>query len=81
MTFCRHHRMTMPRQDELGGYRRCLDCATRLPFHLFDDLVPPRRTQERAPQLPNGIERTLDRNFCKSVGVVPFPSSDGDDAA
>lgn len=37
---CFHKHVTWPRSDEEGCYQRCLDCGARIPYPLFDDLVP-----------------------------------------
>ncbi len=36
MTFCRHKHQALPRRDEEGEYRRCLDCGNRIPWAFAD---------------------------------------------
>ena len=36
LAFCWHKRQTTPRRDSQGEYRRCLECAARLPWRLAD---------------------------------------------
>ena len=45
--WCSHREQTSPRRDEVGEYRRCLECGARLAWAWPDKfpLRPPRRTQ------------------------------------
>ncbi len=50
LIWCRHRNQTMPRRDEAGEYRRCLDCTERMPWCWPDDFLirPPRLVQPRS---------------------------------
>ena len=47
--WCRHRNQTMPRRDEEGEYRRCLDCAARIAWSWPDDFLirSPRLVQSK----------------------------------
>jgi len=50
LIWCRHQNQTMPRRDEAGEYRRCLDCTERIPWCWPDGfpIRPPQLVQPRS---------------------------------
>ena len=47
VNLCQHRYQTTPRKDAEGEYRRCLECAQRIPWSWTDDISisPPKRCQ------------------------------------
>ena len=53
LNLCQHRYQTTPRKDAEGEYRRCLECAQRIPWSWLDDtpILPPKRYPRPQPAL------------------------------